>query len=189
VFEGAQAGLAVGARIFHHGVYLAADLRPSHPISLLEKNKKASWMSWPAKRSELQGCPRKSEPLPERGAKINAEGYVRARRGSPWERSAKPRTREYLIIHLWERGCSVSAKRAECVSARGDSSDHVLPWFLLGTPLHGCLDALSRYSFGVEFFAPLSVQRFRFPWTPLGDPSGLAGQLIQEAFVFFSQQC
>ena len=50
---------------------------------------------------------------------------------------------------------------------------------------HGCLDALSRYSFGVEFFAPLSVQRFRFPWTPLGDPSGLAGQLIQEAFVVF----
>jgi inner membrane protein len=50
---------------------------------------------------------------------------------------------------------------------------------------HGCLDALSRYSFGVEFFAPLSVQRFRFPWTPLGDPSGLAWQLIKEALVVF----
>jgi membrane-bound metal-dependent hydrolase YbcI (DUF457 family) len=51
---------------------------------------------------------------------------------------------------------------------------------------HGCLDALSTYSFGVEFFAPFSPQRFRFPWTPLGDPSGtLAGQLVQELFVVF----
>jgi len=50
---------------------------------------------------------------------------------------------------------------------------------------HGCFDALSRYSLGVEFFAPFSAQRFRFPWTPLGDPSALAGQLIQEALVVF----
>jgi len=49
---------------------------------------------------------------------------------------------------------------------------------------HGCLDALSTYSFGIEFFAPFSRQRFRFPWTPLGDPNGtLAGQLVQEAIV------
>jgi membrane-bound metal-dependent hydrolase YbcI (DUF457 family) len=49
---------------------------------------------------------------------------------------------------------------------------------------HACLDALSTYSFGVEFFAPFSQQRFRFLWTPLGDPSGrLAGQLVQEAIV------
>jgi len=47
---------------------------------------------------------------------------------------------------------------------------------------HSCLDAFSRYSMGVEFFAPFSLQRFRFPWTPLGTPSGsLAGQLAQEA--------
>ena len=47
---------------------------------------------------------------------------------------------------------------------------------------HGCLDALSRYSMGVEFFAPFSLQRFRFPWTPLGTADGsLAGQLAQEA--------
>ena len=50
---------------------------------------------------------------------------------------------------------------------------------------HGCLDSLSRYSLGIEFFAPFSAQRFRFPWTPLGDPSGLAGQLSQEALVVF----
>jgi len=50
---------------------------------------------------------------------------------------------------------------------------------------HGCLDALSRYSLGIEFFAPFSAQRFRFPWTPLGDPTGLTGQLIQEALVVF----
>jgi len=50
---------------------------------------------------------------------------------------------------------------------------------------HGCFDALSRYSLGIEFFAPFSAQRFRFPWTPLGDPSGLAGQLTQEALVVF----
>jgi len=58
---------------------------------------------------------------------------------------------------------------------------------ILGLALvsHACFDALSRYSWGVEFFAPFSAQRFRFPWTPLGDPSGLAGQLIQEALVVF----
>lgn len=51
---------------------------------------------------------------------------------------------------------------------------------------HACLDALSTYSFGVEFFAPFSEQRFRFAWTPLGDPNGtLAGQLLQEAIVVF----
>ena len=51
---------------------------------------------------------------------------------------------------------------------------------------HSCLDALSTYSFGIEFFAPFSEQRFRFPWTPLGDPTGsLAGQLMQEALVVF----
>jgi membrane-bound metal-dependent hydrolase YbcI (DUF457 family) len=49
---------------------------------------------------------------------------------------------------------------------------------------HGCLDALSTYSFGIEFFAPFSQQRYRFAWTPLGGPTGdLAGQLIQEAIV------
>jgi len=57
---------------------------------------------------------------------------------------------------------------------------------ILGLALlsHACLDALSTYSFGVEFFAPFSQQRYRFLWTPLGDPSGgLAGQLVQEALV------
>ena len=51
---------------------------------------------------------------------------------------------------------------------------------------HACLDALSSYSYGIEFFAPFWQQRFRFLWTPLGDPSGtLAGQLRQELFVVF----
>ena len=60
--------------------------------------------------------------------------------------------------------------------------------FILALALasHACLDALSTYSLGVEFFAPFSQHRFRFPWTPLGDPTGnLFGQLVQEAtFVF-----
>jgi len=56
--------------------------------------------------------------------------------------------------------------------------------FALALLSHGCLDALSTYSFGIEFFAPFSQQRFRFPWTPLGDPNGtLAGRLAQEAIV------
>ncbi len=56
--------------------------------------------------------------------------------------------------------------------------------FALALLSHGCLDALSTYSFGIEFFAPFSQQRFRFPWTPLGDPNAtLAGQLAQEAIV------
>lgn len=57
---------------------------------------------------------------------------------------------------------------------------------ILGLALvsHSCLDALSTYSFGVGFLSPFSEQRFRFLWTPLGDPSdGLAGQLVQEAIV------
>ncbi len=49
---------------------------------------------------------------------------------------------------------------------------------------HGFLDALSTYSYGVGFFVPFSQQRYRFPWTPLGNPS-LAGQLVQEALVVF----
>jgi len=51
---------------------------------------------------------------------------------------------------------------------------------------HGFLDALSTYSYGVGFFVPFSQQRYRFPWTPLGNPTGsLAGQLVQEALVVF----
>lgn len=51
---------------------------------------------------------------------------------------------------------------------------------------HSCLDALSRYSLGIEFFAPFSEQRFRFVWTPLGRPGGhLVGQFVQEALVVF----
>ena len=49
---------------------------------------------------------------------------------------------------------------------------------------HLCLDGLSSYSLGLEFLAPFSHQRYRFLWTPLGSPhGGLAGQLVQEAFV------
>jgi membrane-bound metal-dependent hydrolase YbcI (DUF457 family) len=49
---------------------------------------------------------------------------------------------------------------------------------------HSLLDALSRYSYGIEFFAPFSGQRYRFLWTPLGDPAGrLSHQLLQEALV------
>jgi membrane-bound metal-dependent hydrolase YbcI (DUF457 family) len=51
---------------------------------------------------------------------------------------------------------------------------------------HSLLDGLSSYSSGIAYFAPFSSQRFRFGWTPLGDPEGqLARQLIQEAFVVF----
>jgi inner membrane protein len=51
---------------------------------------------------------------------------------------------------------------------------------------HACLDALSTYSYGIAFFAPFSQQRYRFAWTPLGNPTGsLAGQLVQEALVVF----
>jgi inner membrane protein len=54
----------------------------------------------------------------------------------------------------------------------------------LALATHSCLDALSTYSLGVEFFAPFSQQRFRFPWTPLGDPNGvLTDQLVQDAIV------
>jgi inner membrane protein len=49
---------------------------------------------------------------------------------------------------------------------------------------HSCLDALTTYSLGIEFFAPFSWQRFRFPWTPLGDPNGdLVRQLVQDAIA------
>lgn len=49
---------------------------------------------------------------------------------------------------------------------------------------HSCLDALSTYSAGVEFLAPFSQQRFRFAWTPLGNPAwSIGGQLLQDAVV------
>jgi membrane-bound metal-dependent hydrolase YbcI (DUF457 family) len=57
---------------------------------------------------------------------------------------------------------------------------------VLGVALlsHACLDALSTYSYGIAFFAPFSPQRFRFRWTPLGNPAGdLAAQFVQEAIV------
>ena len=58
--------------------------------------------------------------------------------------------------------------------------------FALAALSHSCLDAFSRYSLGIQFLAPFSTQRFRFPWTPLGDPTGsLARQLMQEALVVF----
>lgn len=51
---------------------------------------------------------------------------------------------------------------------------------------HSLLDALSHYSFGIEFFAPFSAQRYRFFWTPLGDPADrLSRQLLQETLVVF----
>ena len=49
---------------------------------------------------------------------------------------------------------------------------------------HSFLDALSQYSYGIEFVAPFSDQRYRFLWTPLGDPAGrLSRQLLQEILV------
>jgi membrane-bound metal-dependent hydrolase YbcI (DUF457 family) len=49
---------------------------------------------------------------------------------------------------------------------------------------HGLLDGLSAYSFGIEYLAPFSAQRYRLAWTPLGNSSGALGpQLAQEAIV------
>lgn len=59
-------------------------------------------------------------------------------------------------------------------------------WPLLGLALlsHSLLDALSTYSVGIAFFAPFSSARYRFLWTPLGDPQGrLVHQLEQEVFL------
>ncbi|HWC75058.1 MAG TPA: metal-dependent hydrolase [Gemmatimonadales bacterium] len=51
---------------------------------------------------------------------------------------------------------------------------------------HSLLDGFSSYSFGIEYFAPFSAQRFRFWWTPLGNSQGrLAPQLVQEGLVVF----
>ena len=82
----------------------------------------------------------------------------------------------------------VSAVVATIVCFRGQqwTNGRIRIALILGLALlsHACLDALSTYSAGVEFFAPFSQQRFRFPWTPLGDPTGgLVGQLVQDAVV------
>jgi len=51
---------------------------------------------------------------------------------------------------------------------------------------HSCLDALSTYSLGIGVFVPFSAHRLRFPWTPLGRPSGtITSQLIEEGLVIF----
>jgi inner membrane protein len=79
----------------------------------------------------------------------------------------------------------VGAVTATIVFFRGTQWAHqrVRIGVILGLALlsHACLDALSTYSLGVEFFAPFSQQRFHFPWTPLRTGSGsLADQLVQE---------
>lgn len=49
---------------------------------------------------------------------------------------------------------------------------------------HSFLDALSSYSVGVAFLAPFSDVRYRFLWTPLGDPAGrLSRQLVQDVWL------
>ena len=61
---------------------------------------------------------------------------------------------------------------------------HVATVLGLAILSHSFLDALSQYSYGIEFFAPFSEQRYRFLWTPLGDPAGrLSRQLLQETLV------
>lgn len=70
------------------------------------------------------------------------------------------------------------------VVAWAQRDTRLLSVFGLALLSHSCLDALSTYSLGVAFFAPFTMQRFRFLWTPLGNPTGaLAGQLVQEAVV------
>ena len=85
---------------------------------------------------------------------------------------------------------ALSAVLATCLcftrSQRSTNGRTILLILGLAALSHACLDALSSYSYGIEFFAPFWRQRFRFVWTPLGDPSGtLAGQLRQELFVVF----
>ncbi|HEV8305426.1 MAG TPA: metal-dependent hydrolase [Gemmatimonadales bacterium] len=81
----------------------------------------------------------------------------------------------------------VAAVLAAIVFFRGDqwTRGRARIALILGLALvsHACLDALSTYSVGVEFFAPFSQQRFRFPWTPLGAPHGVVGQIVQEPSV------
>lgn len=49
---------------------------------------------------------------------------------------------------------------------------------------HSFLDALSSYSVGVAILAPFSDVRYRFLWTPLGDPAGrLSRQLVQDVWL------
>jgi len=40
----------------------------------------------------------------------------------------------------------------------------------LATPTHGLLDACTSYSSGVEFLAPFTKHRYRFPIPPFGTP-------------------
>lgn len=53
--------------------------------------------------------------------------------------------------------------------------------FALAMATHGVLDAMTTYSLGIEFFAPFSDRRYRFPWQPLTDPAvGLSAALRNE---------
>jgi inner membrane protein len=55
---------------------------------------------------------------------------------------------------------------------------------LLALLSHSCLDMLSTYSRGIGLFVPFSEHRFRWPWTPLGRPTGtILSQLVEEALV------
>ena len=49
---------------------------------------------------------------------------------------------------------------------------------------HSALDSLSTYSLGIGFFVPFSEHRYRFPWRPLGRPTGtIMSQLVEEGLV------
>lgn len=57
---------------------------------------------------------------------------------------------------------------------------------LLALLSHSCLDMLSTYSYGIGVFVPFSEHRFRWPWTPLGRPTGtILSQLVEEGLVVF----
>lgn len=49
-----------------------------------------------------------------------------------------------------------------------DKRHRLFACFFLAAASHSVLDALTTYGEGVAFLAPLSTERFSFPWKPIG---------------------
>lgn len=105
----------------------------------------------------------------------------------PWDLPATSLFSHRAITHslLFAALAAVLATRL-CFSReqRAANGKTLLLVVALAAFSHACLDALTSYSYGIEFLAPFSGARFRFWWTPLGSSGGgLTAQLRQELLV------
>jgi membrane-bound metal-dependent hydrolase YbcI (DUF457 family) len=75
----------------------------------------------------------------------------------------------------------------DLAAARREGAARFARWwavFALCMATHPVLDAMSTYSLGIEFFAPFSQHRYRFPWQPLTDPGANLGVALRNEIAW-----